>query len=79
MTNLKKIGLTALAGSLIASTAMAGSLSVSGGAKMSYTSKGGTSDAVNGNRFGMQKAMTFAGGGELDNGNSSCINSRNDS
>lgn len=70
MTNFKKIGLTALAGSLIASTAMAGSLSVSGGAKMSYTSKGGTSDAVNGNRFGMQKAMTFAGGGELDNGNS---------
>ena len=70
MTNFKKIGLTALAGSLIASTAMAGSLSVSGGAKLSYTSKGGTSDAVNGNRFGMQKAMTFAGGGELDNGNS---------
>ena len=70
MTNLKKIGLTALAGSLIASTAMAGSLSVSGGAKLSYTSKGGTTDAETGNRFGMQKAMTFAGGGELDNGNS---------
>ena len=34
MTNFKKIGLTALAGSLIASTAMAGSLSVSGGAKL---------------------------------------------
>jgi hypothetical protein len=40
MTNIKKIGLTALAGSLIATTAMAGSLSVSGGAKISHTTKG---------------------------------------
>jgi len=70
MTNLKKIGLTALAGSLIATTAMAGSLSVSGGAKLSHTTKGGTSDAVSGNNWGMQKAMTFTGGGELDNGHS---------
>jgi len=70
MTNLKKIGLTALAGSLIATTAMAGSLSVSGGAKLSHTTKGGTSDAASGNNWGMQKAMTFTGGGELDNGHS---------
>ena len=70
MNNFKKIGLTALAGSLIATTAMAGSLSVSGGAKASFTTKGGTSDAVSGNNWGMQKAMTFAGGGELDNGHS---------
>ena len=70
MTNFKKIGLTALAGSLIATTAMAGSLSVSGGAKISHTTKGGTSDAASGNNWGMQKAMTFTGGGELDNGHS---------
>jgi outer membrane protein OmpU len=70
MTNFKKIGLTALAGSLIATTAMAGSLSVSGGAKLSHTTKGGTSDAASGNNWGMQKAMTFTGGGELDNGHS---------
>ena len=70
MNNFKKIGLTALAGSLIATTAMAGSLSVSGGAKASFTTKGGTSDPVTGNNWGMQKAMTFAGGGELDNGHS---------
>jgi outer membrane protein OmpU len=69
MTNLKKIGLTALAGSLVVTSAFAGSLSVSGGAKLSYTSKGGTSDAENGNRFGMQKLMSFNGSGELDNGN----------
>ena len=70
MTNFKKIGLTALAGSLIATTAMAGSLSVSGGAKLSHTTKGGTSDAASGNNWGMDKAMTFSGGGELDNGHS---------
>ena len=70
MNNFKKIGLTALAGSLIATTAMAGSLSVSGGAKLSHTTKGGTSDPATGNNWGMQKAMTFAGGGELDNGHS---------
>jgi outer membrane protein OmpU len=38
MTNLKKLGLTALAGSLVASTAFAGSLDVSGAAKVSYNS-----------------------------------------
>ena len=32
MNNIKKIGLTALAGSLIATSAFAGSMSVSGGA-----------------------------------------------
>ena len=70
MTNLKKIGLTALAGSLIATTAMAGSLSVSGGAKLSHTTKGGTSDTTTGNNWGMQKLISFTGGGELDNGHS---------
>ena len=71
MNNFKKIGLTALAGSLIATTAMAGTLSVSGGAKVSHTTKGGTSDTTaTGNNWGMQRAITFAGGGELDNGHS---------
>jgi outer membrane protein OmpU len=71
MTNLKKIGLTALAGSLVATSAFAGSLSVSGGAKMSYTADTGTNDdPADGNRFGLQKSMSFTGGGELDNGHS---------
>jgi outer membrane protein OmpU len=71
MTNIKKIGLTALAGSLIATSAMAGSLSVSGGAKLSYTTKGGSADTnLSGNPFGMQESITFSGGGELDNGHS---------
>ena len=69
MTNLKKIGLTALAGSLVATSAYAGALSVSGGAKMSYTGKAGNEDVAEmGNRFGIQKSMSFAGSGELDNG-----------
>ena len=70
MTNLKKIGLTALAGSLVATSAFAGSLSVTGGAKMSYTAKTGSSNGENGSRWGMQKLMSFNGSGELDNGNS---------
>ena len=70
MNNFKKIGLTALAGSLIATTAMAGTLSVSGGAKLSHTTKGGTTDPATGNNWGMQKLISFTGGGELDNGHS---------
>ena len=67
---MKKIGLTALAGSLVAMTsAVAGELSVSGGAKISYTSKGGNEDANNtGKGFGMQQLITMSGSGELDNG-----------
>jgi len=57
MTNLKKLGLTALAGSLVASTAYAGSLDVSGGAKVSYNS--GNNGATNGNPFSMTRDITF--------------------
>jgi outer membrane protein OmpU len=81
MTNLKKVGLTALAGSLVAVSAHAGSLSVSGGAEISYTSQEHTGtatagDAVfnnNGNRFGVEKFVSFNGSGELDNGHTVSI------
>ena len=71
MDNIKKIGLTALAGSLVAvSAANAGSLSVSGGAKFGYAASDGNEDLeTDGNRFGMQKSISFSGTGELDNGN----------
>jgi hypothetical protein len=67
--NIKKIGLTALAGSLVAMTsAVAGELAVSGGAKLSYTSKGGNENApASGTGFGMQENRSFTGSGELDN------------
>ena len=66
MTNLKKLGLTALAGSLVATTAYAGALDVSGAAKVSYSS--GNNGADNGNPFSMTRDITFSGSGEMDNG-----------
>ena len=69
MINIKKIGLTALAGSLVAVSAFAGELAVSGGAKMGYAADTGNEDVQNdGNRFGLQKSISFNGSGELDNG-----------
>ena len=41
MINLKKVGLTALAGSLAAVTANAGEISVSGAANVTYVTKSG--------------------------------------
>ena len=81
MTNLKKVGLTALAGSLVAVSAQAGSLSVSGGAEISYTALEHTGTATaadtvfnqNGNRFGVEKFISFNGSGELDNGHTVSI------
>ena len=44
MNNLKKVGLTALATSLIATSAFAGAMSVSGGASMTVKNTTGTKD-----------------------------------
>jgi len=46
MNNLKKLGLTALAGSLVASTAYAGTLEVTGSASVKYQSQSGSSGAT---------------------------------
>ena len=68
MTNFKKIGLTALAGSLAAATfAQAGELSVSGTATMEYQSTQDTAEASS-DTFGQNATITFSGSGELDNG-----------
>ena len=66
MTNLKKLGLTALAGSLVATTGYAGALDISGAAKVSYTS--GDTTEVSGNPYSMTRDITFSGSGEMDNG-----------
>ena len=66
MNNLKKLGLTALAGSLVASTAVAGALDVSGTAKVKYQSKG--SERTTGNPWSDATTITFSGSGDLDNG-----------
>ena len=67
--NIKKIGLTALAGSLVATSAFAGELSLSGAAKMSYVSNDGTqatTDVASG--ISMDQEITATGSGEMDNG-----------
>ena len=64
MNNLKKLGLSALAGSLVAVSAQAGEIAVSGSANVTYkTGAGNTSKAI-----GTDKDVTFSGSGELDNG-----------
>ena len=68
MNNLKKIGLSALAGSLVAVSAYAGEVTVSGGASMEVDNVNGNSDANNDRSFGMGNQLTFTGGGELENG-----------
>jgi len=66
MTNLKKLGLTALAGSLVATTGYAGTLDVTGAAKVSYVSADTTE--TSGNPFSMTRDIAFTGSGEMDNG-----------
>ena len=66
MTNLKKLGLTALAGSLVATTGYAGALDVTGAAKVSYVSA--DTSETSGNPFSMTRDINFAGSGEMDNG-----------
>ena len=63
---MKKLGLTALAGSLVASSAIAGALDVTGSSKITYASK--HDSEVTGNPFSMSTGVTFAGSGDLDNG-----------
>ena len=76
MNKLTKIGLSALAGSLVAISAHAGSLSVSGSASISFAdgdtdNAGGT--AAEANQWTMGDSLTFKGGGELDNGMSVAV------
>ena len=71
MNKLTKIGLSALAGSLVAVSAHAGSMSVSGSASITISDTDvdntiGT--AAEGNLWTMGDSLTFSGGGELDNG-----------
>ena len=67
MNKFKKIGLSALAGSLVAFSANAGEMSVAGSASINLEHiNGGAANA--GKSFSMGNQLTFTGGGELDNG-----------
>jgi outer membrane protein OmpU len=70
MNNLKKLGLTALAGSLVASTAYAGTLEVTGSASVKYQSRSGSAGltSIQGNPWSDGNVITFSGSGDLDNG-----------
>jgi outer membrane protein OmpU len=63
--NIKKIGLTALAGALVSVSANAAELTATGGASINFTGN----EAVNtGNGWTMNDQVTFAASAEMDNG-----------
>ena len=77
MKTWKKAGVTALAGSLVATSAFAGAMTVSGTANLTYTGNTGAQDtagadgtgaANDGARWGINKTISFSGSGEMDNG-----------
>ena len=72
MTNLKKVGLTALAGTLATITAVqAAEVTVSGIAQMSYTTKSVDTtalDETSSDAFGQDTKIKFSASGEMDNG-----------
>ncbi len=68
MNNFKKIGLSALAGSLVAFSANAGSLSASGSASLTFSNAWDESHTAEANQWTMGDSITFTGSGEMDNG-----------
>ena len=64
MNNIKKIGLTALAGSLVASSVSAATLTATGSAGMSYT--GGDSKATAGQGWTMGDSITMSASGDVN-------------
>ena len=71
MNKLTKIGLTALAGSLISVSAHAGSMSVSGGATLSISDAdvdNTQATTAEGNTWSMGDSITMTGSGDMDNG-----------
>ena len=65
MNNLKKVGLTALAGALVSVSANAAELSVTGGASLSFA---GEEHTTKGNGWSMNDGLTFSASVEQDNG-----------
>jgi len=65
MNNLKKVGLTALAGALVSVSANAADLSVTGAASIGFA---GEEQQTTGNGWYMNDGITFAASAEMDNG-----------
>ena len=71
MNKLTKIGLSALAGSLVAVSAHAGSMSVSGSASLTISDSdvdNTQATTAEGNTWSMGDSLTFTGSGDMDNG-----------
>jgi outer membrane protein OmpU len=64
MNNFKKVGLTALAGSLAAVSAHAAEMGVSGASVLTYTSEDSTE--VTGNPMGMKTNLSFTASGDVN-------------
>ena len=75
MKNFRKIGLSALAGSL-AMFSVNADIGISGSSELTYTSGSGSSgsNSVNGNPFAMSHDINITGTGELDNGFAYSVN-----
>ena len=75
MKNFRKIGLSALAGSL-AMFSVNADIGISGSSELTYTSGSGSSgsSSVNGNPFAMSHDINITGTGELDNGFAYSVN-----
>jgi outer membrane protein OmpU len=68
MNKITKIGLSALAGSLVAFSAHAGELSATGSASLTMADADVNGTAISGNQFTMGDSITLTGSGEMDNG-----------
>ena len=66
MDKLKKVGLTALAGTFAATSAQALEMSVSGGASVTFSTADKTE--ITGNKVSFGDSLTFSGSGETDEG-----------
>ena len=68
MNKFKKIGLTALAGSLVVTSAFAGELTVTGSAAINVSNITGSADTSTGKDWSMPNSVYLTGSSELDNG-----------
>ena len=80
MNKMKKIGLSALAGSLVAFSANAVEMSVSGVAEVTYSTldSTGTSQVNTGNPMGSNTSLSFSASGDVGFGTASIIRTIND-
>ena len=79
MINLKKGGMTALAGSLVAFSVNAAEMSVSGGVELTYTDTGGnTGNEVTGNSWGSNSGLSFKASGDVGFGTLTAVRAIND-